>query len=175
MITLPAAKAKEPLAAAKAGEKYKRDKYSKFMANCANENPGDPRLHREVVPIVFETYGAAGPTTLEHMSLVRHQYGNVVLPCEDKSSESIFHSTWAHQLSTALQLGNAEAIYNIPRGTRTQARPLGDIETDLPLQHGQGDTAAPTRSISGSNTGPGTDGEGLESEGEGDTEPDPNA
>ena len=44
-------------------------------------------------PIVFETYGAAVPTTLEHMSLVRHQYGNVVLPCEDKPSESIIHST----------------------------------------------------------------------------------
>ena len=48
MITLPAAKVKEPLAAAKAGEKHKRDKYSRFMTNCANENPEDPRLHREV-------------------------------------------------------------------------------------------------------------------------------
>ena len=70
---------------------------------------------------------------LEHMSLTRHQYGNVVLPCEDRSSESIFHSKWAYELSTSLQLGNAEAIYNIPRAVRTHARPLGDVETDLPL------------------------------------------
>ena len=66
------------------------------------------------------------------MSLTRHQYGNVVLPCEDRSSESIFHSKWAYELSTALQLGNAEAIHNIPRAVRTHARPLGDVETDLP-------------------------------------------
>ena len=152
MITLPTAKAKEPLAAAKAGEKYKRDKYSKFMLECAKENPEDPRLHREVIPIVFETYGAAGPTALEHMSLIRHQYGNVVLPCEDKSSESIYHSTWAHQLSTALQLGNAGAIYNIPRGNRAQARPLGDVETDLPPRHKQRDATALIRSNSDTDT-----------------------
>ena len=54
------------------------------------------------------------------------------LPCEDRSSESIFHSKWAYELSTALQLGNAEAIHNIPRAVRTHARPLGDVETDLP-------------------------------------------
>ena len=78
-------------------------------------------------PIVFETYGAAGPTTLEHMSLIRHQYGNVVLPCEDRSSESIFHSKWAYELSTALQLGNAEAIHNIPRHIRSQVRAPGDM------------------------------------------------
>ena len=52
-----------------------------FKSKCGKENPDDPRLNREVIPIVFETYGAAGPTTLEHMSLTRHQYGNVVLPC----------------------------------------------------------------------------------------------
>ena len=172
MITLPTAKAKEPLDAAKAGEKYKRDKYSNFMLKCASENPEDPRLHREIIPILFETYGAAGPTTLEHMSLVRHQYGNVVLPCEDKSSESIFYSTWAHQLSTALQLGNAGAIYNIPRNNRTQARPLGDIETDLPPRHSHEGTTAPTSSSSSSSHDSEPNEARSESEGERETEPD---
>ena len=74
MITLPTASAKKPLAAAKEGEKKKRDKYERFKAQCARENPDDPRLSRGVTPIVFETYGAAGPTALEHMSLIRHQY-----------------------------------------------------------------------------------------------------
>lgn len=132
MITLPTANAKKPLAAARGGEKMKRDKYEQFKAKCEKENPNDPRLNREVTPIVFETYGAAGPTALAHMSLTRHQYGNIVLPCEDNSSESVFYSKWACELSTALQLGNAEAIYNIPRMVRTHARPLGDVETDLP-------------------------------------------
>ena len=48
------------------------------------------------------------------LSIYIHQYGNIVLPCEDNSSESVFYSKWAYELSTALQLGNAEAIYNIP-------------------------------------------------------------
>ena len=74
------------------------------------------------------------------------------LPCEDKSSESISYSTWAHQLSTALQLGNAGAIYNIPRGNRAQARPLGDVETDLPPRHKQRDATALIRSNSDTDT-----------------------
>ena len=69
------------------------------------------------------------------MPLTRHQYGNVVLPCEDTSSESVFYSKWAHEMPTALQLGNAAAIHNIPRKVRTQARPLGDVETALPPPH----------------------------------------
>ena len=132
MITLPTANAKKPLAAAKDGEKKKREKYEQFKSKCKRENPDDPRLSREVIPIVFETYGASGPTVLEHMSLTRHQCGGVVLPCEDNSSESVFYSKWAHELSTVLQLGNAAAIHNIPRGVRVLARPLGDVETDLP-------------------------------------------
>ena len=49
-----------------------------------------------------------------------------------RANLSIFHSKWAYELSTALQLGNAEAIHNIPKEVRTHARPLGDVETDLP-------------------------------------------
>ena len=88
-------------------KKKKREKYEHFKAQCKKENPDDPRLNREVTPIVFETYGAAGPTVLEHMSLTRHQYGNIVLPCEDRSSESIFHSKLAYELelSTSLHIG----------------------------------------------------------------------
>ena len=92
-------------------------------------------MNREVIPIVFETYGAAGPTTLEHMSLTRHQYGNVVLPCEDNSSESVFYSKWAHELSTALQLGNAAAIHNIPRKVRDEETKLVQGEEDRASVH----------------------------------------
>ena len=119
--------AKEPLDAARAAEKTKNDKYKKFNERCALENPRDPRLAREVVPIVFETYGAAGPATISHMALTRHQFGKLVLPVDDQSSESTFFSTWSHQIATALQLGNAEAIHNIPRRIRSQARAPGDM------------------------------------------------
>ena len=127
MLTLPNHSAKEPLDAARAAEKTKNDKYKKFNERCALENPRDPRLAREVVPIVFETYGAAGPATISHMALTRHQFGKLALPVDDQSSESTFFSTWSHQIATALQLGNAEAIHNIPRRIRSQARAPGDM------------------------------------------------
>ena len=42
-------------ARAKDGEKKKREKYEQFKSKCGKENPDDPRLNREVIPIVFET------------------------------------------------------------------------------------------------------------------------
>ena len=101
--------------------------YEQFKSKCGKENPDDPRLNREVIPIVFETYGAAGPATISHMALTRHQFGKLALPVDDQSSESTFFSTWSHQIATALQLGNAEAIHNIPRRIRSQARAPGDM------------------------------------------------
>ena len=101
--------------------------YKNFTELCALENPRDPRLAREVVPIVFETYGAAGPATISHMALTRHQFGKLALPVDDQSSEPTFFSTWPHQIATALQLGNAEAIHNIPRHIRCQVRAPGDM------------------------------------------------
>ena len=56
MITLPTASAKKPLAAAKEGEKKKRDKYEKFKAQCARENPDDPRLSRGVTRTLRTVY-----------------------------------------------------------------------------------------------------------------------
>ena len=55
-------------------------------------------------------------------AMVRHQFSNVALPCEDKSSESIFFSAWMHRVSTTLQRGTALMIYNIARGNTTKAR-----------------------------------------------------
>ena len=55
-------------------------------------------------------------------TMVRHQFSNVALPCEDKSSESIFFSAWMHRVSTTLQRGTALMIYNIARGNTTKAR-----------------------------------------------------
>ena len=55
-------------------------------------------------------------------TMVRHQFSNVALPCEDKSSEAIFFSAWMHRVSTTLQRGTALMIYNIARGNTTKAR-----------------------------------------------------
>ena len=122
MCTRVKPNAKQPLQAATAGEKGKIQKYSTFLQKCANENPDDPRLRTKVIPVVFETHGAAGREACAMFAMVRHQFSNVALPCEDKSSESIFFSAWMHRVSTTLQRGTALMIYNIARGNTTKAR-----------------------------------------------------
>ena len=61
---------------------------------------------------------------------MRHQFGHLVLPVEDNSSTQIVFSTWTHQVSTALQLGNANMIHNIPLGNRCKSRLQGDVQID---------------------------------------------
>ena len=130
MITRSDTKAKEELRAAKAGEKMKLHKYETFLQRCAEEDPTDPRLQTAIIPIVFETHGAAGPMACRLFSLTRHQYGNVVLPCEDKSSEQIFYAAWMHRISTAIQRGTALMIHNIAQGNRTKSRRTKDVDVE---------------------------------------------
>ena len=87
-----------------------------------------------MIPIVFESHGAAAPAAVEHMALMRHHFGHLVLPVEDNSSTQIFFATWVHQISTALQLGNASMIHNIPLGNRCKSRLQGDLQVDSTQQ-----------------------------------------
>ena len=123
---------KEPLHAASAGEKQKQASYEEFLNKCREEDPTDARLNQTITPVVFETYGAAGRLTRSLMDLARHQYSNNILQCEDKSSEQIFYSTWSQRIATALQIGNAIMIHNIPRGISAKSRAAGDRVTDEP-------------------------------------------
>ena len=74
---------KQPLVNAKKAEQGKVHKYANFKQKCEDEDARDPRLQREVIPIVFESHGAAAPATIEHMALMRHHFGHLVLPVED--------------------------------------------------------------------------------------------
>ena len=71
MITRSDPRAKDALRAAKAGEKMKLTKYKDFLQRCAEEDPGDPRLQTAIIPVVFETHGAAGPMASRLFSLTR--------------------------------------------------------------------------------------------------------
>ena len=71
MITRSDPRAKEALRAAKAGEKMKLTKYEDFLQRCAEEDPGDPRLQTAIIPVVFETHGAAGPMGMQ--ALLTHE------------------------------------------------------------------------------------------------------
>ena len=123
---------REPLHAATAGERQKLASYENFLDKCRAEDPTDTRLNQAIIPVVFETYGAAGKLTRSLMDLARHQYSNNILQCEDKSSEQIFYSTWSQRIATALQIGNAIMIHNIPRGISVKSRATGDRVTDEP-------------------------------------------
>ena len=56
------------------------------------------------------------------MAITKHQFGQLVLPCEDKSSEQTFYSAWAIRISTAMQRGTALMIHNIPLGNSIKPR-----------------------------------------------------
>ena len=115
-------------------------KYEDFLQRCAEEDPSDPRLRTTVIPVVFETHGAAGPMACRLFSLTRHQYGNVVLPCEDRSSEQIFYAAWVHRISTAVQRGTALMIHNIAQGNRTKSRRTKDVDVEPAADAGGSDS-----------------------------------
>ena len=130
MVTRVKPRAADALHAAKAGEKMKRHKYDTFLQRCAEESPHDDRLETEVIPVVFETHGAAGPSACRLFAITRHQFGSLVLPCEDKSGEQVFYAAWVHRVSSALQRGTAEMIFNIAEGNRTQSRRAKDVDVE---------------------------------------------
>ena len=130
MVTRVKAKVTGERAAARAGEDGKWSKYEKFLQRCASENPDDPRLQTEVIPFVVETHGAAGPEACRLMAITKHQFGRLVLPCEDKSAEQIFYAAWAYRISTALQRGTALMIHNIVLGNSTKSRRTKDVDVE---------------------------------------------
>ena len=108
----------------------KADKYEKFLQKCAEEDPHNPRLNTEVIPVVFETHGAAGPAACRLFSMTRHQFGSLVLPCEDRSGEQTFYAAWVHRVSSALQRGTAAMIHHIAEGSRTTSRQADETRGD---------------------------------------------
>ena len=90
----------------------------------------DPRLRTEIVPFVVEAHGAAGPEACRLMAITKHQFGQLVLPCEDRSSEQTFYSAWAIRISSALQRGTALMIHNIPLGNSIKSRRTKDVDIE---------------------------------------------
>ena len=64
------------------------------------------------------------------MAITKHQFGQLVLPCEDKSSEQTFYSAWAIRISTAMQRGTALMIHNIPLGNSIKSRRTKDVDIE---------------------------------------------
>ena len=62
--------------------------------------------------------------------MTKHQFGQLVLPCEDKSSEQTFYSAWAFRISSALQRGTAKMIHNITLGNTVKSRRTKDVDIE---------------------------------------------
>ena len=80
-----------------------------------------------MLPLLFETFGAAGKTMLDLTRRVRKQYRAYILDHDDPKAEQVFHSTWMNRISTSLQIGTANMIHNIAMGRRTRGRPAKDF------------------------------------------------
>ena len=130
MVTTVTCKVAAERTAAKAGEDAKWKKHEQFLQKCKAEDPGDPRLRTEIIPFVVEAHGAAGPEACRLMAVTKHQFGQLVLPCEDKSSEQTFFSAWAFRISSALQRGTALMLHNIPLGNTTKSRRTKDVDIE---------------------------------------------
>ena len=146
MITRVKAKVAGERAAARSGEDGKWSKYEKFLQRCAPEDPSDPRLQTEIIPFVVETHGAAGPEACRLMAITKHQFGRLVLPCEDRSAEQVFYAAWAYRVSTAVQRGTALMIHNIVLGNSTKSRRTKDVDVEPGSDGGDEEGASPTRS-----------------------------
>jgi hypothetical protein len=68
-----------------------------------------------MVPLALETLGTAGRPFLELAAVLKRLYGTRVLPQNNPSVVSTFHSAWAHRVSTILQRGTA-AMIHVTRG-----------------------------------------------------------
>ena len=62
MITRADYQANRALFAADAGGKMKGDKYNKHINECIKEGNKSRRLNYKMLPLLFETFGAAGKT-----------------------------------------------------------------------------------------------------------------
>ena len=133
-ITAPTARdSLFPGSAAARGEKQKQKHYDQHKQKCHSQGMVDSRLNIEVIPIVFESPGAAGRhmVNLAHR-LSRHFEDSCTLAAS-RSDIALFNTKWTHRISTQLQIYNAKMIHYIgthrrPKNTARPTKP-DTIET----------------------------------------------
>ena len=71
-----------------------------------------------MIPLAIETLGTAGEELQELGKTLKRSFETTVLPVDDCSAAADFHNTWVYRLSTTVQRGTAEIIYNVVQGNR---------------------------------------------------------
>ena len=112
--------ARRLMKAQKAADVYedaKNSKYNKHRHLIEEQGGFYPNL--EVIPLIFESHGRLGKQARIFVKGLSRQYGEEVLPTRDESALSVHTSAWQSKLSMTLQMGTAEMIFNITRGSRS--------------------------------------------------------
>ena len=123
MVTRVDQQAYKPLFAATAGEKKKHYSYNRHNSSCVADGERGSNVHIKMAPLAFEApAGAAGREMTRLVAKVHSHHRAFVLPRDDRKETSIFQATWIHRISTAVQLGTANMVYNISRMSRTKGR-----------------------------------------------------
>ena len=125
MITHPTgrtAAAHKPLHAATKGERGKQAGYDAHKARCRALGSTDPGLDVPLVPLLFETYGAAGKNMQDFLRGMVRSYSTQILSLEDESATAYFRTYWSYRLSVAVACGTAAIVHHVPRGESVPAR-----------------------------------------------------
>ena len=92
---------------------------------CREAGSTDRRLDTELILLAIEMLVAAGEELQELGKALKRYFETTVLPVDDCSAAADFHNTWVYRLSTTVQRGTPEIIYNVVQGNWT---PLSAIK-----------------------------------------------
>ena len=104
--------------AARNVEIKKHKHYDSHKQACKEVGSTDKRLNTEMIPLAIETLGTAGEELQEFGKALKRSFETTVLPVDDRSAAADFHNKWVYRLSTTVQRGTADIIYNVVQGNR---------------------------------------------------------
>ena len=111
---MPTYKHQKPLQAAAKYERTKKGKYESHRAKVVEAGGFYPTT--TTLPIIFETYGAAGVNAQELIRRAVNLWEDYVHGERDPAATAIFAAGWKHKISTVLQWGNAQQIMSVAKG-----------------------------------------------------------
>ena len=99
-------------AARNAGIKKHRHYVSHKQA-CREAGSTVRQLDTEMIPLAIETLGRAEGELQELGKALKWSFETTVPPVDDCFAAADFHNTWVYRLSTTVQRGTAEILYNV--------------------------------------------------------------
>ena len=120
----------------------------------------DSRLNIEVIPIVFESPGAAGRHMINLAHRLSRHFEDTCMFAASKSDISLFNTKWTHRIPTQLQIYNAMMIHYI--GTHRRPKEATRLTKPDTINTHPKNTASKTRTQEEQKTGRETTTNGLQ-------------